>query len=460
MNAKAHGPKPPNSRLERLIASSGVSHKHLARRVNELASRKGIATKYAHTSVANWTARGMTPRHPVPSLIAEALGEHLGRAVTAEEIGMDPRTASDPDIGLRFPRDPSDAVLGAADFWSDRDVDRRGVIGFAISAYAMPVTRWLVQPADTGTPRASGPRVGRADITGLWEAVSQAQRWDSKYGGGSSKASSASTCLTERAAPLLRGSYAEATGRELFTVTAELARVAAWTAVDMGNHDAAQRLFVQALRLARAGGAVDVGCYVLSTMALQTTLRGYPSEAIDMAQGAYERARHTASPRVLAFAKLMEARAHGRFGDATAAAAALAETENLLDRARERSDEPHWIANVTYARFAADATEVYRDLRDPRAALRWNAEADSMSIDAYTRSVGLRLTATATAHLHNGDLEQALAVADRAVTLISTVKSTRARDYVQAFTDELAPLRKEPQVMEFTRYARSSLTPV
>ncbi|WP_405824482.1 sporulation protein [Streptomyces sp. NBC_00838] len=455
MSAAARGPKGPNDKLLRLITASGVSHKHLARRVNELAVRKGIATKYVHTSVLNWADRGMTPRHPVPSLIAEALGEHLGRAVTAEDIGMGTRAVSDPDIGLHFPRDPTDAVLGAADFWSD--VDRRDVLGFAVSAYAMPVTRWLVQPADTAAARASGRRVGRTDITSLWKAVSQAQRWDSKYGGGSRKASSATTCLTERAAPLLRGAYNEATGRELCTVTAELARVAAWTAVDMGHHDTAQRHFVQALRLARAGGAVDMGCYVLSTMALQTVLRGYPNEAVDMAQGAYERAKNTAPRRVLAFAKLMEARGHAKTGDERAATAALIASEALLDRARDDSDEPHWIANVTPARLAADATEIYRDLRLPSAALMWNGRADAMSADAYTRSVGLRLTATATAYLHARELEQAITVAGKAVDLIATVHSARARGYVDAFTDELAEWRAEPLAIDFARHAQTRL---
>ncbi|WP_381801653.1 sporulation protein [Streptomyces niveus] len=397
----------------------------------------------------------MTPRHPVPSLIAAALGEHLGRAVTAEEIGMGTRASSDPDIGLHFPRDPSDAVLGAADFWSN--VDRRDVLGFAVSAYAVPVTRSLVQPADTAGARESGRRVGRTDITDLWKAVGQAQRWDSKFGGGSRKASSATTCLTERAAPLLRGSYTEATGRELFTVTAELARVAAWTAVDMGHHDTAQRHFVQALRLARAGDAVDMGCYVLSTMALQTVLRGYPSEAVDMAQGAYERAKDTAAPRVLAFAKLMEARAHAKTGDKRTATATLIASETLLDQARNDSDEPHWIANVTEARLAADATEIYRDLRIPSDALMWNGRAEAMSADAYTRSVGLRLTATATAHLHARELEQAIEVAGKAVDLIATLQSARARGYVDGFTDELAKLGPHPAAVEFTRRTHSRL---
>lgn len=42
-------------------------------------------------------------------------------------------------------------------------------------------------------------------------------------------------------------------------------------------------------------------------MALRASLRGCPDEAVDMAQGAYDRARHQAAPRVLAFARLIEA---------------------------------------------------------------------------------------------------------------------------------------------------------
>ncbi|MFD7914333.1 hypothetical protein ACFV30_27000 [Streptomyces sp. NPDC059752] len=92
----------------------------------------------------------------------------------------------------------------------------------------------------------------------------------------------------------------------------------------MGHHDIAQRHFIQALRLARSSGDLQTGCYVLATMSLQAFLRGYVTEAIDMAEGAYERARHTGAPRVLAFAKLAAARAYGRAGDEKAAATALA----------------------------------------------------------------------------------------------------------------------------------------
>src|SRR4051812_25740709 len=141
----------------------------------------------------------------------------------------------------------------------------------------------------------SGGGVGGHALGALWAAAADAQRSDSKYGGGTGKASTVTSFLNERAIPLLPGDYTDAVGKELYAGTAELARVAGWSALDMGHHALAQRHFIQALRMARAGASLAVGCHVLTNMALQATLRGYPDEAVDMAQGAYDRARHWAA---------------------------------------------------------------------------------------------------------------------------------------------------------------------
>ena len=359
------------------------------------------------------------------------------------------------DIGLDYPRDASDAARVACEYWST--VDRRNILtaGFSAAAYHAPFSRWLVRPADAGGGRVGGPRVGRREVEELWQAAEEARRWDSKYGGGSWRASSVLDCLRTRAAPLLAASCTEAVARDLHAVTAELSRVAAWSALDVGHHAAAQRLFVQGLSLARAGGDVQLGSYILTTMALQTLLRGYPEEAVDMAQGAHERARQHAAPRVLAFAKLIEARAHARGGDARAAATALTASESLLGRATP-GQEPDWIGYFTHARLAADSVEIHRDLRNPKAALRWNAQA-AMSAGDYTRSVGMRLAIVATTHLQERELEQGLALGCQAVTVLAHVQSTRARGYVQDLLAALAPWRRETAVTDFTHHARAQL---
>ncbi|MFC0866377.1 sporulation protein [Sphaerimonospora cavernae] len=450
--------RPSNTDLARLIEASGASRKSLAARINQLAQDAGMRTEYSHTSVANWCARGMTPRWPVPKLVARALGERLGRPVSLAEIGMEGVQTPDAEVGLDFPRDPTDAVRVATSFWST--VNRRDFLtgsSFAISAFSTPVIRWLAAPTDPTAAHRGSRRVGRADLEELRQAADEARRWDSKFGGGSWKASSVTACLERRAAPLLQGSYGDQVGRELFSVTAELSRLAGWAAFDMGHHDAAQRHFIQALRLARAGGDVQLGCYVLTTMAMQSLLRGFADEAVDMVQGAFERAKNSASPRVLAFTKLIEARAHARTHDARTASRALAASETLLGQARETGDEPAWIDFYTHARLSADATEVFRDLNNPKAALVWNQQAAAMAPGVFTRSVGMRLAIVATTHLQARDLDRALQLGNRSVDILARVASARALDYVREFTTALAPWRREVAVAAFLTRTRKDL---
>ncbi|MFJ4623638.1 sporulation protein [Streptomyces sp. NPDC088812] len=363
------------------------------------------------------------------------------------------------DLGLDFPRNPSDAISVAATFW--RTVDRRHFLsnGFAVSAFTTPVTRWLTQPADAATAHQGGRRVGRSDLTELWQAADEARLWDSKFGGGNWKSSSVTECLRLRAAPLLSGTYTESIGKELFAATCELSRVAGWAAFDAGRHEEAQRHFVQALRLARAAGDVQAGAYVLTTMSLQTMLRGFPREAADMAEGAYERAKHSAAPRVLAFAKLAEARAYGRAGDPKAAGAALTHSEDLLGSIRpDSARDPEWLSYLTHARLAADATEIYRDLGQPQAAITWNEQADAMPPGRFTRAVGIRLSILASTHLQDGDLEQSLHVGSRALEVLRTVSSARAHGYLHSLTADLKPWKKDNEhVSEFISRTRTEL---
>ncbi|MFF7098218.1 sporulation protein [Streptomyces rubradiris] len=448
-----------NEALARLIDESGASRKWLAARVNEIGAHHGVPLRYEHTSVTRWVNLGMVPRGRVPEFLAAALAERLGRPVTADDIGMPMAPDSGRKLGLDFPRDPVDAVRVAATYW--RTVDRRHFLtngGFALSAYTTPVTRWLARPA-AEPPAGRGTRqVGRSDVSELWAAADEAREWDSRFGGGNWKTSSVTYCLETQAAPLLLGRYSQAVGRQLFAATAELSRVVGWAAFDVGQHEVAQRRFVQALSLARTAGDIETGCYVLATMALQTFLRGYPEHAADMAEGAYERGRGHAAPRVLAFAKLAEARAHGRAGDARAAQAALATCERLLDSIRPGIHDPEHLAYFTHARLATDTIEIYRDLNQPKAALRWARLAEPMPAGQFTRATGIRLAVLVSSHLRNGDLDRGLATGAQARTILSTVHSTRARSYLHALTDDLAPWATDPRAKEFihrTRPARS-----
>ncbi|MFF2149006.1 MFS transporter [Kitasatospora sp. NPDC101155] len=465
-------PRGPNERLGTLLTLAQISNAGLARRVNDLGAQRGLTLRYDKTSVARWVSKGMVPQGPVPHLIATAIGGKLGRPVPLEEIGLGD-TDPAPELGLAFPRDVADAVRSATDlFRVDLDL-RRGPGGgrwsdsltgtFSVAAYATPVSRWLINPADGSVARevprspseSSSYRVGQSDAAKLREAAQEARRWDSKYGGGDWRSSMVPECLRVEAAPLLLASYSDAVGRALFGATAELTRLAGWMAFDTGQHEAAQRYYIQALRLARAAADVPLGGYVLASMSLQAGYRGFAEEAVDLSQAALERNRGLATARTMSFFHLVEARAQAKARNAAACATALGAAESALERARAGDPDPAWIDFYAYDRLAADAAECFRDLGVPSKVRQFTREALAKPTEGFVRSHGLRLVVSAMAEAEAGNLDAAVAAGERAVEVAGRISSQRSREYVVEMLRRLEPFQGERRVRELTERARA-----
>ncbi|MFD9501042.1 sporulation protein [Streptomyces sp. NPDC060035] len=486
----------PNEKLGTVLALAGISNAGLARRVNDLGAQRGLTLRYDKTSVARWVAKGMVPQGAAPHLIAAAIGAKLGRPVPLHEIGLADADPA-PEVGLAFPRDVGEAVRSATDLYRLDPAGRRGggiwqslAGSFAVSAYATPASRWLITPADPsvardsttaeaailgapgapgaqgGVPVQPGPdtssdasplRVGHSDVAKLREAAQDARRWDSKYGGGDWRSSMVPECLRVDAAPLLLGSYSDEVGRALFGASAELTRLAGWMAFDTGQQEAAQRYYIQALRLARAAADVPLGGYVLASMSLQATYRGFADEGVDLAQAAVERNRGLATARTMSFFRLVEARAHAKASDAPAAGAALKAAESWLERSRAGDADPSWLGFYSYDRFAADAAECYRDLKAPRQARRFTEQALSKPTEEFVRSHGLRLVVSAVAELESGNLDAACAAGTRAVEVAGRISSARTTEYVRDLLHRLEPYGDEPRVAELRERARPLL---
>ncbi|MCX4666018.1 MFS transporter [Streptomyces sp. NBC_01381] len=471
----------PNEKLGTVLALAGISNAGLARRVNDLGAQRGLTLRYDKTSVARWVSKGMVPQGAAPHLIAAAIGQKLGRPVPLHEIGLADADPA-PEVGLAFPRDVGAAVKSATELYRLDLAGRRAGGGgiwqslagsFAVSAYATPASRWLITPADssvardvtgeapreTGHPEDGGPpmKVGHSDVVKLREAAEDARRWDSKYGGGDWRSSMVPECLRVEAAPLLLGSYSDEVGRSLFGASAELTRLAGWMAFDTGQQEAAQRYYIQALRLARAAADVPLGGYVLASMSLQATYRGFGDEGVDLAQAALERNRGLATARTMSFFRLVEARAHARASDAQAAGAALRAAEGWLERARDGDNDPSWLGFYSYDRFAADAAECYRDLKAPRQVRRFTEQALSKPTEEFVRSHGLRLVVSAVAELESGNLDAACEQGTRALEVAGRISSARTTEYVKDLLHRLEPYGDEPRVVELRERARPLL---
>lgn len=315
-------------------------------------------------------------------------------------------------------------------------------------------------PAQPGPESAHGVtslRVGHSDVSKLREAAQDARRWDSKYGGGDWRSSMVPECLRVDAAPLLLGSYSDEVGRALFGAAAELTRLAGWMAFDTGQQEAAQRYYIQALRLARAAADVPLGGYVLASMSLQATYRGFADEGVDLAQAAVERNRGLATARTMSFFRLVEARAHAKASDAPAAGAALKAAEGWLERSRDGDADPSWLGFYSYDRFAADAAECHLDLKAPRQVRRFTEQALSRPTEEFVRSHGLRLVVSAVAELESGNLDAACAAGTRAVEVAGRISSARTTEYVRDLLHRLEPYGDEPRVVELRERARPLL---
>ncbi|MFJ3422121.1 MFS transporter [Streptomyces sp. NPDC086082] len=463
----------PNEKLGTVLALAGISNAGLARRVNDLGAQRGLTLRYDKTSVARWVSKGMVPQGAAPHLIAAAIGQKLGRPVPLHEIGLADADPA-PEVGLAFPRDVGQAVRSATELYRLDLAGRRAGSGgiwqslagsFAVSAYATPASRWLITPADSSVAReansaeSSGTplKVGHSDVQKLREAAEDARRWDSKYGGGDWRSSMVPECLRVEAAPLLLGSYSDEVGRALFGASAELTRLAGWMAFDTGQQEAAQRYYIQALRLARAAADVPLGGYVLASMSLQATYRGFGDEGVDLAQAALERNRGLATARTTSFFRLVEARSHAKAGDAQAAGAALKAAEGWLERARDGDNDPSWLGFYSYDRFAADAAECYRDLKAPRQVRRFTEQALSKPTEEFVRSHGLRLVVSAVAELESGNLDAACEQGVRAVEVAGRISSARTTEYVKDLLHRLEPYGDEPRVVELRERARPLL---
>ncbi|MFF1685906.1 MFS transporter [Streptomyces sp. NPDC058254] len=464
----------PNEKLGTVLALAGISNAGLARRVNDLGAQRGLTLRYDKTSVARWVSKGMVPQGAAPHLIAAAIGQKLGRPVPLHEIGLADADPA-PEVGLAFPRDVGAAVKSATELYRLDLAGRRTGGGiwqslagsFAVSAYATPASRWLITPADSSVARDAQPpegggdntpqKVGHSDVQKLREAAEDARRWDSKYGGGDWRSSMVPECLRVEAAPLLLGAYSDDVGRALFGASAELTRLAGWMAFDTGQQEAAQRYYIQALRLARAAADVPLGGYVLASMSLQATYRGFGDEGVDLAQAALERNRGLATARTMSFFRLVEARAHARAGDAHAAGAALRAAEGWLERARDGDHDPSWLGFYSYDRFAADAAECYRDLKAPRQVRRFTEQALSKPTEEFVRSHGLRLVVSAVAELESGNLDAACEQGTRALEVAGRISSARTTEYVKDLLHRLEPYGDEPRVVELRERARPLL---
>ena len=445
-----------NEPLRRVLAEAGCSHSRLARSVVELGQRDyGMSLKYDHTSVIRWLD-GQQPRSPVPELIATVISGRLGRRVVPAELGM--RAGGESvDLGLELPLSFPAGIANLTALWK-ADMDRRQFLtggSFAVSVYATAAVRLLTLPRVTEFLAATGSRrIGDSDIVGLREVVKTYRQLDNRLGGGHLRPAVVQL-LDNQVTPLLRSAtFAEATGRQLASVAAELSQMVGWMAFDAEAHGLAQRYLVQALGLAKLADDNALAAEILAAMSQQAVYVARADQAIDLARVACTMADWACSPVLVAECHVAEAHGHAARNDARSCSQALTAAEHSFASARSSYESPAWLTYFDEAYLSARIAQCFRDLGQGKRAAEYARRSLEMNGD-YVRGHAFNLALLGTALSQQGDAEQAISVGMQAAEVAMGLQSQRSVRYIVDLQKRLTSAPAPQSITAFTQQTRA-----
>ena len=363
-----------------------------------------------------------------------------------------------PRVGLDYPDAPAEAAGNVAQLWrADLDGNRLVEARLEPAAWNTASLRWLVDAGQqVGSENRSGARIGTADVSRFRATVDLFAQLDDRFGGGHARQALVQY-LHADASRLLHGRYTDDVGRELFSAAAEATLLAAWMTYDSAPGSAlAQRYFIQALALAKAGDDRLLGASILDAMSHQATYTERFSEAAGLARAARAGTRGIATATLTSHFHAMEARALARIGDAKGCDRALAEAVSEFERRRPEED-PDWIRYFNESELSAEISHCLRDLGRPDdAAHHARSSLEAVDDATFVRSDFFVMMVLADAHLVAGEVERACRVARNALTAGEQIRSARCIGYLREFRQHLAAVGENRAAAEFEEQAVSS----
>lgn len=448
-----------NEALAELIAEAGFSEGGLARRVNELGlAHEGLRLTYDYSAVYRWVVKGQRPESPVPSLIAQALSERLGRRVAPSDFGMTDE-ASLAARALTYSSDVAGTVdtileLGRVEL-KGKGVQRRRVVAapFVLAAAAAPSRDWLLSTLDETTDENGPRRIGMRQVDGIREMFRIMQEMDVMRGGGHARAALVEY-LSSYVLPLIQRKHdQEAVQLALYEAAAEQAYLVGWMAYDDGQHGLAQRYLIQALRLAGASKNKVLGAHVLAGMSDQANLLGYPEEALALARVGQRGITVTDSPACMADLHILEARALASLAREGRPKGSVAEAVRRAEATFEQvepENEPEWARFIDPAYIFGEAAHCFRDIGDTAQIDRFAGEsAAEAARQRRARRGALSQAALVAGDLMRKEVERAAVRGQTVVALTESVESSRCRETVRDLTNRFKAYEQVPEVQAF-----------
>jgi tetratricopeptide (TPR) repeat protein len=331
-------------------------------------------------------------------------------------------------------------------------LDRRGFLTFGAGAAVALAHDWMAAEPAKVVAVLRGGRLDASLVECFERRLPALRQMDYSLGGGSVRelVDSELRLATDL---LANGSYAEAVGRRMFAVAAELGRIAGWANFDAGYHAAAERYWVAALRAAHAAGDRSIGGNILKCMSLQQVDADRTDEALALARAACEGARH-APPRVQAMLTVRQARTHAVRGEVRDCERLLIDAERAMSRADDEP-APSWSYYFDEAEYCAQFAACYLLLRRHRATDEWLVRSLALQPEERSRDRATYLMWRAGTMLNLGDIEHACDLTLQAVPDITAARSVRNQRRLADLHARLLSHRGVPAVAVLDEQVRS-----
>lgn len=304
-----------------------------------------------------------------------------------------------------------------------------------IGAAGSNVDGWW-QPVE-GTLTPVPERIGVSDVDQLQAITCSLRATDYRHGGGACR--DAVIAQVRWAQRFLRAQYSENVGHRLHLALGDLHNLAGWTSFDIGLYSEARAHFARALEQAKHAGDASLVANVLYRMGRLHLHRGLCKQALKFFQLGQIAAQESGCELTVAMLCANEAWTYALLGDAVQAFKSLGRAQDEFARA-EPSQAPAWVRFFGAADLHATIGVVHVSL--PKLTRKHCGQATSslergLAIRGQdmTRSKAFELTALATAHLVEGDLDHGAIVGHEAVDLADQLRSVRV-------IDRLAPLQQ------------------
>jgi transcriptional regulator with XRE-family HTH domain len=347
-------------------------------------------------------------------------------------------------MGLAYDEATAVTVVGSPDsqqLEEDESVKRRKFLAHAAqvtmgaAVFGSAPEAWAASPARTPAPG----RIGMTDVRQVEAATRALRALDYQYGGGFCR--DAVVAQLSWGQQMLDSSATEVVKNRLFVALADLHSLAGWTSFDTGLFDSARGHFANALDLAKQGENHPLVANVLYRMGRVYLHQNAPNDALKLFQLGQIAAQESGSELAVAVLCANEAWAYAMMGNEDQATKLLGRSKDEFARADVANAES-WVRffNETdvYAMIGTVHTALAREVSPNHT--RYAIPALTRAIDCYgddmARSKTFNLSALATNHLLDGDIDQGAKVGRAALDSAEGLKSARIRDRMLPMKEE------------------------